>query len=58
MKNTKPTHAILFKREGGHEFKQHAFGKSDLFRCLRDMMNDGYTEFTIITIAKAKGETK
>lgn len=45
-----PTHEINYKMENGYWHKQRAYGKSDLFNCLRALMNDGYTEFEIFTL--------
>jgi len=47
------THQIEFKKESDAHFKrQGAYGKTDLFNCIRAMMKDGYDEFKITTIKK------
>jgi hypothetical protein len=53
MKPKEPTHLIVFQMEGGYAHQQHAYGKTDLFSILREMMKDGYTTFQIKTLKKA-----
>jgi len=49
-KEMKATHIISYQMKGGCAHEQKCYGKTDLFNCLREMMKDGYTTFTIKTI--------
>jgi len=49
----KATHTIVFKMDGGYAHQQNAYGKTDLFSTLRQIMKDGYTTFEIKTIKTA-----
>jgi len=42
----KSTHRISFQKDG-IVHTQDCFGKTDLLNCLRQMMKDGFTFFTI-----------
>ena len=50
MKNQKPTHIIFYSEFGQHERSQHAFGKTDLIQCIREMLKDGFTEIKIMKL--------
>jgi hypothetical protein len=53
------THELKYKMDNGHWHSQRAYGKTDLFNCIRAMMKDGYTEFEIKTLKpKTYNETK
>lgn len=47
MANKKATHIITYKMEGGYWHQQYAYGKTDLFNAIKDLMKSGYTEFGI-----------
>jgi len=53
MKKELQIYTIEFKKDDSLITKaQPAYGKTDLFNCLREMMKDGFTQFKIITHKK------
>ena len=46
----KATHEVDYKMEDGYWHKQNAYGKTDLFLLIRQLMKDGYTKFGILTL--------
>lgn len=49
-KITEPTHFVEYSSPGAPELSGHAFGKSDLFDMVKDMLKDGVTSIKITVL--------